>query len=469
LRIYEINSRVHGSNFEQVTNEELAKLSLLGFNSIWMMGIWQISKGARSISKIVAEDFEGSPYAIPNYKVNSSLGGKKQFASLVEHAHAFNLSVIVDFVCNHMALDTNWITKTPNHFIRTDVSARKQNTGEFFLHKSGEVVAFGRDPYFPPWHDTSQLDYTNKKLRERMIKVLKRISCLADGVRCDMAMLILRDYFRKHWYPLASEDWFNAQMPKEFWPEAISEVKAARPDFTFIAEVYWDKEPELLQQGFDLVYEKKLYDGLVARNAEFVTARLLRSKAAMDKSLYFIENHDEERAASVFDREHHLASAALILSLPGSVLIHEGQMEGRRERLPVQRLRPLTDEQDDLELKAAYEQLLTVTNDEAFAKGEFQLFENDAEGVVSFIRHTEKRVVAYLGQIEDAWHSFSSIPLNLTKLAQVLGAPSLIHITNLLNSQSKIIEAKNGAFYLQLSDLEVSHNTRFCLLEASTA
>jgi glycosidase len=442
---------------------------MLGFDSIWMMGIWQISKGARSISKIIAEDFEGSPYAIPNYKISNALGGKKQFASLVEQAHAFNLSIIVDFVSNHMALDTNWIAKNPNHFIRNDVGARKQSTGDFFLHKSGGVIAFGRDPYFPPWHDTAQLDYTNKKLRERMIKVLKQISSFADGVRCDMAMLILRDYFRKHWYPLASEDWFNARMPREFWPEAIKEVKNARPDFTFIAEVYWDKEPELLEQGFDLVYEKKLYDGLVARNAELVIERLLRSRAAMEKSLYFLENHDEERAASVFDREHNLASAALILSIPGSVLLHEGQLEGRRERLPVQRLRPLTDEQDDLELKAGYEQLLKVTKDDVFARGEFQLFEDDAEGVVSFTRYTEKRVVAYLGQITDSLHTFSAIPLNLTKLAQIAGASSLIRITNLLNSQTKIIEAKNGAFHLQLSEIGVSHDARFCLIEASIA
>jgi hypothetical protein len=467
LRIYEINSRIHGSSFEQVTNEELTKLSNLGFTSIWMMGVWQISKGARSISKIVAEDFEGSPYAIPNYKISNSLGGKKQFASLVEHARALNLSVIVDFVSNHMALDTNWIKKSPNFFIRNDVKARKQNTGDFFLHESGEVIAFGRDPYFPPWHDTAQLDYSNKKLRERMIKVLKRISCMADGVRCDMAMLILRDYIRQHWYPLASEDWFNAHMPKEFWIEAIKEVKAVRPDFTFIAEVYWDKEPELLRQGFDLVYEKKLYDGLIAGNVELVTSRLLRNKELLEKSLYFIENHDEERAASIFDRERNLAAAALILSIPGSVLIHEGQMEGRHERLPVQRVRPLTDEQDDLELKAAYEQLLMLTKDEVFSKGDFQLFEDDAEGTVSFLRHTNKRLVAYMGQIADAWHPFNAIPLNLTKLAQTLGAKSQMRITNLLNAQTKIVEAKNGAFYLQLTELEASHESRFCLLEAS--
>ena len=88
-----------------------------------------------------------------------------------------------------MAIDSPWIDEQPDLFIRSNPEARKQSTAEFFLHPSGAVIAFGRDPYFPPWHDTSQLDYTNPKLRARMIETLKWISRYADGVRCDMAML----------------------------------------------------------------------------------------------------------------------------------------------------------------------------------------------------------------------------------------------------------------------------------------
>jgi glycosidase len=467
LRIYEINSRIHGKDFRQVTDEELSYLANLGFNSIWMMGVWQISKGARNISKIIAEDFEGSPYAIPNYKINRSLGGKKQFAELVQRARAVNLRVIVDFVSNHLALDSPWIRKNPNFFIRNNTQARPQSTGQFFLHPNGEVVAFGRDPHFPPWHDTSQLDYTDKGLRVRMTKVLKRISQMADGVRCDMAMLILRDYFRKQWYPFASEEWFHTHMPEEFWDQAIRAVKDVNPEFLFIAESYWDKEPELLDLGFDLAYEKKLYDGLVARNAALVTARLLRNRTAMEKSLYFIENHDEERAAAIFDREHNLASVALLLSIPGSTLIHEGQLIGLKERIPVQRLQPLTDEQPDPELKSAYEQLLSITKDKVFLTGEFQLFESDVYGVVSFIRRSPERIVAYLGQIADAWHSFSATPINITPLAKALDAQAEIRITNLSNGHSKLIEPKHGLYHVQLSEFGAPHEVRFCLLEAT--
>jgi len=125
LRIYEINTRVHCQSFDQISDTELNELSKLGFDTIWLMGVWRISEGARSISKIVAEDFVGSPYAIPLYKINRSLGGKSKFMALVNRAHSAGLSVIVDFVSNHVAIDSPWIREDPEFFIRSDARARE--------------------------------------------------------------------------------------------------------------------------------------------------------------------------------------------------------------------------------------------------------------------------------------------------------------------------------------------------------
>lgn len=433
------------------------------------MGVWQISEGARKVSKVISEDFEGSPYAIPVYEFNPAMGGKARFAALAKRAHKSGLAVVVDFVSNHMALDSPWISRHPEFFIRSDTQARKQSISDFFLHPSGEVVAFGRDPYFPPWTDTSQLDYSDARLRAHMTDTLKWISRYADGVRCDMAMLVLRDYIRRQWFPLATDAWFDERMPGEFWDEAISEVKKLRPDFKFIAEAYWDKEPQLHKLGFDLTYEKKLYDGLVARDSNLVLERLSRDADALRSSVYFIENHDEQRAATVFSHAHNLASAAMILSLPGSVLIHEGQMEGKHERLPVQRVKPLIEEPVDAALKEAYLQILLATSDELFKSGEFMLFDCRAYGTVAFIRRNARRVVAYVAQISDAWHKFNSAPLDVTPLAQAAGAQGSLRLTNLLNSRSTAIERSGGAFHIRLDQLGVDVETTFCLLEAAAS
>jgi glycosidase len=467
LRIYEINTRLHCSSFDQVAAAELAELSQLGFDALWMMGVWRISDGARKISKITSEDFEGSPYAVPVYEVNRELGGRSQFVRLVNRAHGAGLSVIVDFVSNHMALDSPWITQRGDLFIRGNTTARKQSTKEFFLDRSGETTAFGRDPYFSPWNDTAQLDYSNEALRTRMIEVLKRISQFADGVRCDMAMLVLRECFRQLWYPLLSDSLFDEKMPGEFWDQAISAVKKVSPNFKFIAEAYWDKERQIRALGFDLCYEKKLYDALVGHDFGRVVERLQRDPDQLHGSLYFIENHDEPRAASVFSKSDNLASLALILSIPGSVLIHEGQMEGKNERLPVQRIRPLVDEQPDLALRESYIQLLKITCDDVFKKGDFLLFDPGAYGALGFMRKDSARVVAYVGQISEAWHRFNSPPINVSRVASEVGAGSQLRLTNLLTSRSITVQGNNGAFYLEMSQLGVDDEVKFCLLEAS--
>lgn len=464
MRIYEINTRAHCQSFDEITDKELSDLSGLGFDTVWMMGTWQISPGARAISHIVAEDFEGSPYAVPDYQYSRALGGRRGFAALVKRAHKAGLKVLVDFVSNHMALDSPWIDDDPALFIRSDIRFRKQATSEYFLHKSGEVIAFGRDPYFPPWHDTAQLDYSNKALRTRMIETLKAIGRVADGVRCDMAMLVLKDYFRRQWYPHASEVWFNEQWPEEFWSQAIREVKAERPDFAFIAEAYWDKETQLVGLGFDYAYEKRLYDGLVARNAQAVWNWLAKDSGEVNSRVYFIENHDEPRAAATFDRKFHLAAAALILSLPGAKLIHEGQMEGKRERLPVQRIRPLADEPVDVELRDAYQQVLRATTGQVFEAGTLRLFDTGLYGIVSFMRQSQERVVAYLGQISDAWHQFPSAIINITALAEAVGASRFLRVMNLLTGEAVLVEEKQGAFLIRPNQFSVG-DTLFCLLE----
>ncbi|MFY9553815.1 MAG: alpha-amylase family glycosyl hydrolase [Blastocatellia bacterium] len=468
MRLYEINGRVHGGSFDEITDTQLTELSHLGFDAVWVMGVWQISEGVRKLSKLTSDDFEGSPYAVPDYEISRELGGRNRFSNLVQRAHDAGLSVIVDFVSNHMALDSPWIRKHPDYFVRNNTKARKQSTGDFFLHSSGEVVAYGRDPYFTPWHDTAQLDYSSPGLRKRMVDLLTRISKLADGVRCDMAMLVLKDCFRQLWYPLVSDASLDKKMPGEFWDQAIHAVKKISPDFSFIAEAYWDKEQQLRELGFDLCYEKKLYDGLVDHDLGQILERLQRDPDSLRGSLYFIENHDEPRAASVFSKPDNLAALAMILSIPGSVLIHEGQMEGKHERLPVQRIKPLLDEPTDLWLRESYAKILKITADDVFKNGGFLVFDPGVYGATGLIRKDERRVVSYLAQISDAWHRFNGPRMDLSAIAREAGAQHRLRLLNLLNGRSITVQENNG-FHAEMDLLGVEDETKFCLLEAFPA
>jgi glycosidase len=394
----------------------LANFRRLGFSHIWLMGIWRISPGALTLSKRFGADFEGSPYAVPAYEPNPTLGNEASLRDLRERAHREGLRIIVDFVPNHTAFDAPLLDEHPEYYIRSNPAMRDERPEWFFAHPSGNHVAYGRDPHFPGWIDTAQLDYSNPDLRRHMTDVLRRLAELADGVRCDMTMLLLREQVKRQWYTHAPWDWFNERMPDEFWRSAIVETRRQNPDFLFIAEAYWGKEAYLQQLGFDYTYDKTLYDKIVSHGWESLVDYLhMTSPSFLARSVHFIENHDEERAQHVFGPELHRQAAALVVFLPGAPLIHQGQMEGRREKLPVQLIRPRTIEEDDPTLAAFYKRLLAVGADSVFRAGQFLPFDSGVRGLIAFVReHEDRRVVVAIdfrhGRGLEAAHGQISVP-----------------------------------------------------------
>ncbi len=414
--IFELNARLFGRRFDDITHADLAYFRKLGFSHIWLMGIWRISPGALAISRRFSPDFEGSPYAVPAYEVNPILGDEDSLAHLRARAHREGLRILVDFVPNHTAFDAPLIDAHPDFYISHDPESREERSDWYFTSAGGHQIAHGRDPYFPPWIDTAQLDYTSPDLRRHMTEQLARLSSLSDGVRCDMAMLLLREQIKQQWYPRKSWDWFNQRMPDEFWRQAIAATRRVNPNFTFIAEAYWGKEPYLQQLGFDYTYNKSLYDRLAGRGWDALVDYLeLTSREFLFHSLHFIENHDEERAQHVFGPDMHRQVAALVVTLPGAPLIHQGQMEGWREKLPVQIVRPPRAERDDLDLMTFYAKLLRLGSDPLFRSGRFHPFDSGIRGLVSFLReYKHRRVLVAIdfreGRALEATHGHLSLP-----------------------------------------------------------
>jgi glycosidase len=469
LRIYEINTRIFCDRFDRISEEQLSRLAGLGFDAVWLMGVWRIGEGAKKISRTISPDFSGSPYAIAGYDLSPDLGGLGAYQTFRERARAVGLKVLLDFIPNHMGLDSEWISENSKLFITSNPAVRKQDPSEFFLHPSGEVVAHGKDPYFPPWYDTAQLDYSSAELRSRQIDKLIGISKVADGVRCDMAMLILKDYIKQRWYPAAPDAWFDERMPAEFWGQAIAVVKQEAPGFIFLAEAYWGKEPDLQRLGFDLTYEKTVYDALVERSASRVYDRLRQPAQVLESSLFFIENHDEARAASVFSPDENTAAMALILSLPGSSLVHQGQMEGLKERLAIQLPRPIHSEMPDQVLEEAYEKLLRATAAGVFKAGVFRLFNSQDPDVVAFARVDSQTIAAYLGQIGGEAGHFARALLDVTPLAELARATSVVRITDMIGKNSVLVSTNRGSFTFVPASLGLAPTTRFCLVRVEPA
>ena len=211
------------------------------------------------------------------------------------------------------------------------------------------VLAYGRDPYFDGWPDTLQLNYGNPELQQAMIGELERIAGQCDGVRCDMAMLVLPDVFESTWG-------IRADL---FWPKATESVRRKHPHFQFMAEVYWDREWTMQQQGFDYTYDKRLYDRLRDGHARPVREHFHAGLDYQNKMARFLENHDEPRAAATFPPEMHEAAAVITFLSPGLRFFHQGQFEGRKKRISPHLVRG-PDEPIDARLKQFYDRLLSV-------------------------------------------------------------------------------------------------------------
>ena len=226
------------------------------------------------------------------------------------------------------------------------------------------MLAYGRDPYFDGWPDTFQLDYGNPLLREAMRTELRKVADRCDGVRCDMAMLVLPQVFERTW----------GIQTQPFWPDAIERVKDDHPGFLFMAEVYWDLEWELQQQGFDYTYDKRLYDRLVEGYVPHLRDHLRATLDFQEHSARFLENHDEPRAAATFPPEKHRAAAVITFLCPGLRFFHQGQLEGAKLRLPVHLCRRPVEPVDE-ELAAFYRSLLQCLSSPAVRAGYWHLID----------------------------------------------------------------------------------------------
>jgi hypothetical protein len=254
----------------------------------------------------------------------------------------------------------------PQYFIQGTADDLAAKPDEFFKAGSA-VLAHGRDPYFPPWMDVAQLNAFHPALRQAAIKTVLAIADQCDGVRCDMAMLMMNPIFERTWSSRAGQ-----KPGREYWVELIGAVRERYPKLLFIAEAYWDLEWELQQQGFDYCYDKRLYDRLEHGPAEQVRLHLCADQSYQSKLIRFIENHDEPRSASTFAPQKARAAAVTFATLLGAKLFHEGQFEGRRVRLPVF-LRRRPEEVPDRSLETFYTRLLHVMRAADLRDGDWKL------------------------------------------------------------------------------------------------
>jgi hypothetical protein len=428
-----------------VPDSEWDAIARLGFDIVWLMGVWKRSPESRRIKLAnptnveeydralpgwKPDDVIGSPYAVAQYVPDPHIGSWDSLDAVRAKLRVRGIALFLDFVGNHTALDHPWTREHPEFYVQgTPEDFQKDPAGFCRIETPRGIffLALGRDPYFPPWDDVAQLNHFSPQMRAAQLADLRTIAGHCDGVRCDMAMLHLNDIFGKIWGHLLR----GATAPdQEFWAKA----HAAVPGLILLAEAYWGTEHRLLDLGFSFAYDKALYDAVRYIHMPDVHGGLATPIAYQSHLSRFLENHDEDRCASVFGNDRRASVGTLMGTLPGMRFYFQGELEGCALRLPIT-LRICADEPADPSSSAFFAKILRITKDAVFHSGEWNVLSVTPEG-----DDTAGNLVVYEWRSEKVWKVIS---INLAGSA----SQGRVHFDD------RPLAAKEYVFYDELNDV----------------
>ena len=370
-----------------VRPHDIESIAALGFDLVWLTGVWTIGSTSRRLARSSPDlrqrraevlpdgsddDIVGSLYAIAAYEPADNLGGAAGLSRLRSRLAEFGIGLVLDFVPNHTAMEHLWVRRHPDWFVHADSGHRAADPEAYFEVRSDgrHWIAHGRDPNFAPWADTAQLEFRHPEVPRAMAQALKEVATRCDGVVCSEAMLVLDEVFRSTWAgrsvpPSVAEE---ASPYGEFWWHAVSAVRDAYPSFVLIAEAYWGYEWRLQQLGFDYTWDKPLLDRFLDGDVEGVTSHLRADDMYQRRSVRLLEDRSSGRIAAQMSSAQERMAALVEATVPGMLLIRDGQLDGARAQVPVE-FRREPDEPPDVALRDFYCRVLRATDDESFRLG----------------------------------------------------------------------------------------------------
>ena len=294
--IYELNTRQATPEGTFAAAEELLPaLRENGIDIIWVMP-------CQPIGQITRKGTLGSYYSIIDYcAINPEFGTRADFEHFLAAAHKQGFKVILDWVANHTAPDSEWTKNEGWHY--------RDSLGNLMVQYD--------------WTDISKLNYGNQDMRDAMLKAMHwwMDSIGIDGFRCDVA----------------------GEVPTDFWNWAMADLRKTYPQMFTLAEDE-DKAQELTESAFDMYYGWSLHHLMngVAQGKNSVED-LWANFAKADETIRpeairmnFISNHDENSwNGTEFERMGDAVDlfAAFCYVVPGMPMIYTGQLSGNHHRL----------------------------------------------------------------------------------------------------------------------------------------
>jgi glycosidase len=297
------NSTIYELNTRQLTPEGtfaaaeavLPTLRENGIDILWIMP-------CQPIGKLTRKGTLGSYYSIIDYcQMNPEFGTREDFEHFLQTAHDLGFKVILDWVANHTAPDSEWTKNEGWHY--------RDSLGNLMVQYD--------------WTDISKLDYHNQDMRNEMLRCMRwwMDSIGIDGFRCDVA----------------------GEVPTDFWNWAMADIRKDHPDMFTLAEDE-DKAQELTETAFDMYYGWTLHhlmNGVAQgkNSVEDLWAYFAKADSTIRPNairMNFITNHDENSwNGTEFERMGNSVPlwSAFCYVVPGMPMIYTGQLSGNHHRL----------------------------------------------------------------------------------------------------------------------------------------
>jgi alpha-glucosidase len=307
----------------------LDHLTWLGADAVWL-------------SPIYPSPLADMGYDVSDYEhVDPVYGDLEAFDSLLAAAHDRGLRLLMDLVPCHTSIEHRWFREHPDWYIWSSRDGPANNWRASF-----GGIAWSPDPherglgwylhsFYPEQPD---LDWRNAEVVAAMQDVIRFwIERGVDGFRVDAIDRLVKDADLRDDPPASAP--FALPLQEEYAElehlystnspdihQALAAIREAAGDALLVGEVYLPAAqvtPYL--EHLDLAFAFELFHApwQQARAAVEATEAALGGNAA-----WVLSNHDFPRVATRWGREHVRDAAELLLALPGTAFVYQGEEIG---------------------------------------------------------------------------------------------------------------------------------------------
>ena len=297
------------------------------------------------LSPIYPSPMADNGYDVSDYiGVDPAYGTLEDFDRLIAEAKRRGLRLLMDLVPSHTSIEHPWFREHPDWYIWADGKGDEPPNN---WRATFGGPAWSRDPSDPEggrWYlhsffpEQPDLDWRNPELRAAFADVVRFwLDRGVDGFRIDAIERIMKDA------ELRDDPPATAEPPLPLHPEqaaldtvhsrndpdvsiALSALREAAGEALLVGEVYLPSAmlPRYLEQ-LDLAFA---FEFLHAPWSAPELARVIAEASALERVAWVLSNHDFPRLATRLGEAAAPAAAMLLLTLPGTAFVYQGEEIG---------------------------------------------------------------------------------------------------------------------------------------------